>query len=148
MHSIHEVRNLPYNSKIIRQVILDIEKYPEFLPWCHHAKILSLDEENHIIAELAISFKGFKEIYKSRIDTDHKGNDYFINVEAISGPFEYLINKWKITDLGDNNSEVDFFIDFKFKSKLLNSFMGMFFTLATKQMVNAFEERVKETCSK
>ncbi len=83
MHSIHETRKLPYKSEIIRQVILDIEKYPEFLPWCHHAKILSLDEEDNIIAELGISFKGFKENYKSRVNTKHKASDYFIDVEAI-----------------------------------------------------------------
>ena len=142
MHSFRENRAVPYSAEIINQVILDVEKYPEFLPWCKSAKIIS-KESDYFIAELEIVFKGFAEKYKSRIIPTKEQSFYSIKVEAISGPFKYLTNNWKIRTV-EKGSEVDFDINFQFKSKMLDMVMGIVFSIATKKMINAFEMRAKK----
>lgn len=145
MHSFKEVRKMPYKAEDIVDIILDIEKYPEFLPWCSSAKVISR-ENNSIVADLIVEFKGFLENYRSQI-TSHKEDDYFlISVEAISGPFEYLRNSWKIKNL-NNGCEIEFFIAFEFKSKILGMVIGMVFSIATEKMISAFEDRAKQLFS-
>jgi coenzyme Q-binding protein COQ10 len=139
MHSFNDTRLLPYQAEFVRDIILDIEKYPEFLPWCSKAKLLS-KTENELIAELTITFKVFSESYKSRIIATENHENFIINVEAISGPFKKLTNFWHIKKI-NNQCEVKFFIDFEFKSTILDTVIGTFFPMATDKMINAFETR-------
>lgn len=133
---------MPYKAEAINQIILDVERYPEFLPWCSSAKII-LKEEDYFIAELSILFKGFAEQYKSRIIPNRKNDIYSIEVEAISGPFKFLKNNWKIKSINDK-SEVDFYISFQLKSKILDMVIGTVFSIAVEKMMNAFEMRAKQ----
>lgn len=139
MHSFKDQRLFPYKAEFINSIILDIEKYPEFLPWCSKAIILS-QSENEIIAELTINFKAFTESYKSRVTMTENNGNFTINVEAISGPFKKLINFWDIKSL-NNECKVNFSIDFEFKSTILNAVVGTFFSIAVNKMINAFEDR-------
>jgi len=142
MHTFQEKKIMPYKAEIINQIILDVERYPEFLPWCSSAKIIS-KEEDYFIAELAILFKGFAEQYKSRIIPNRKNDIYSIEVEAISGPFKFLRNNWKIKSINDK-SEVDFHISFQLRSKILDMVIGTVFSIAVEKMMNAFEMRAKQ----
>lgn len=139
MHSFNDTRLLPYQAELVRDIILDIEKYPEFLPWCSKAELVS-QTENELIALLTISFKAFSESYKSRIITIENNESFMINVEAISGPFKQLTNFWNIKKI-NNGCEVKFSIDFEFKSTILDLVIGTFFSIATDKMINAFETR-------
>jgi coenzyme Q-binding protein COQ10 len=142
MHSFKEVRKMPYKASDINDIVLDVEKYPEFLPWCSSARVISVNN-GRIVADLTAEFKGFSENYRSQI-TAHKEGDFFIvNVEAISGPFKYLKNSWKIKSL-NNECEIDFSIAFEFKSKILDMVIGMVFSIATEKMISAFEARARE----
>jgi len=142
MHSFKEVRKMPYKASCINDIILDVEKYPEFLPWCSSAKIISANNDR-IVADLTAEFKGFAENYRSQITAHEEGGFFVVNVEAISGPFKYLKNSWKIKSL-NNECEIDFFIAFEFKSKILDMVIGMVFSIATEKMISAFEARARE----
>ena len=101
-------------------MVLDIEKYPEFVPWCLGGKIhTNIDKGNtvEITADLTIGKSFFNETYKSFVIYD-KSNDS-INVTNIEGPLKHLENKWNFRQTGDS-SEVDFYVDFELKNKILN----------------------------
>lgn len=140
MPSFQQVKILPYSPLELFNLVLDIEAYPEFLPWCQAARIISRND-NQIIAELVIQLKGFVDKYQSRIIY---GNNplYFIEVEAISGPFKYLKNSWKFS-CANPGSKIEFFIDFKMKFAIVNKLVEIFFNDATQKMVEAFEKRAQ-----
>lgn len=142
MHSFKETRVMKYDADLISMIVMDIEKYPEFLPWCTSATILS-EGGNTVTAKLEVSFNGFTEGYISKVSKEEKLDHILIIAEAISGPFSHLKNVWLIKRL-KNGAEVNFSIDFEFKSKILNMVIGMVFSVATKKMIIAFETRANE----
>lgn len=142
MHSFQETRVMPYKAKLINEIIMDIEKYPEFLPWCKKAKIIEKSDD-FLNAELFLEFKGFTESYISKVITSTENDDYCIEVVAISGPFKLLKNIWNIKQLG-NGTKVDFSIDFVLKSRILDMIVGMVFSAAAEKMVGAFEARANK----
>ena len=122
-------------------MVLDIEKYPEFVPWCLGGKIhTKIDKRNtvEITADLTIGKSFFSETYKSFI-IYNKSTDS-INVTNINGPLKHLKNKWFFKQIGDS-SEVDFHVDFELKNKILNILMIKTFDLGLKKIANAFEKR-------
>ena len=146
MPSFKQAKILPYSAKQIHDLVMDIEKYPEFLPWCKQAKIIEQISEENLIADLLINFKNFFEKYTSDVKCGNNQNgEYFVNVVAIKGPFKSLINKWNFKDLeGEKSCLVEFFIDFQFNSFLLEKMFGSVFERATEKMMTAFEERAKD----
>ena len=148
MPSHKEKKILPYTSKQMLELVLDVEKYPEFLPWCFAAKITKRIDENHLNADLAINFKSFFQKYSSDILVEKISETEFkINVRAVDGPFKKLINEWYFKDLSTdkkNSVEVEFFIDFEFQSIILEKMIGAVFIKATGKMINAFEKRAAE----
>jgi coenzyme Q-binding protein COQ10 len=141
MPSLQQIRKLPYPPQELFAMVLDVESYPQFLPWCKKARIISQDQQQ-IIAELVIQFKGFSERYQSKIVPKIQGEKYIIEVDAISGPFKYLKNTWQISK-DDKGSIVEFFIEFKLKSILLDKLMGLFFYSAVEKMTIAFSNRAR-----
>jgi len=135
-------RVMPFEAELIRDVILDVEKYPEFLPWCHNATVISRDKKG-VVADLSISFANLTETYRSLIKTSYKEGVYNIEINAISGPFEHLNTIWSIKKL-NKTSEVDFFIDFELKSRILSIVVGGLFSIATERMISAFEVRARK----
>jgi coenzyme Q-binding protein COQ10 len=132
-----------HSAEQIYNIVIDIEKYPEFLPWCSDAEVISRTE-NEIIADLTINFQGFKESYRSKVELSPPSEGVAgVNVVMISGPFTHLHNIWKIEEI-DEGVKISFFIDFEFKSFLLGKIMGAFFSVACHKMVKAFEDRANE----
>jgi coenzyme Q-binding protein COQ10 len=130
-----------YPIELIYQMIVDVEKYPEFLPWCQAAKILE-KKRNYFIADLLITFKIISESYCSRVDLKSpKNGKAEINVSLISGPFKKLQNNWKLRKIRKNQTEIEFYIDFEFKSSLLDKLISLMFYKACERMLNAFEAR-------
>jgi len=125
-------------------MVLDIEKYPEFVPWCLNAKIYSKNDKRNKIeikAGLTIGKRFFNETYKSFVTYDKFVQS--IHVANVDGPFKYLENKWFFKKLG-NNSEIDFHIDFELKNKILNLLMIKSFDIGLKKIADAFEKRAIE----
>lgn len=142
MHSFRETRVMPYDARFIYDIVMDIEKYPQFLPWCSSATIL-LKKKEYLTAKLAVEFKNFSKSYVSKVFSHQTPEGYNIEVQAISGPFRYLKNIWQIKSL-NNASEVKFSIDFEFKSSIIDMLIGVVFSTATEKMIVAFEARAKE----
>jgi coenzyme Q-binding protein COQ10 len=138
-----EEKIMPYSAKQIFDLVMDIESYPKFLPWCKIAKITNRSDDN-LTADLVINFKGLFEKYTSlvkyKIISD---NELEITVSAIDGSFKYLINKWHLKNINAKSSQVSFFIDFSFRSMILEKIIGGVFQKATIKMMTAFEERAK-----
>ncbi len=136
MPSHREQQFLPYAPKQLFDLVADIERYPEFLPWCRAARILER-KEGECLAELVISFKHMSEKYTSRVVfTPHSA----IDVAMVRGPFSHLVNQWKFT-AEKGGTCVDFFLDFKFRSRLLEKMIGSVFEKATDHMIDAFRRR-------
>jgi len=126
-------KKIPCSKENLIKMVLDIEKYPEFVPWCLKGKIHSTKEKGNvieIIADLTIGKSFFKETYKSLIIYQKNLNK--ILVTNINGPLKKLENKWFFKDLG-KNSEVDFHISFELKNKILNLLMTKSFDIGIKK---------------
>ena len=132
-----EIRLLNHKSEEMFDLVVDVAKYPDFLPWCKAARITS-QKDQYITADLIIGFKGFSEKFTSHITLDRDGNR--IDVTYKDGPFKYLENHWIFKNRNDG-CEVDFYVDFEFKSKILQAVIGVIFNEAVIKMVNAFEKR-------
>ena len=126
------------------KMVLDIEKYPEFVPWCLNGKIHSINNKGQkveITADLTIGKSFFNETYKSFVIYD-KDKD-IIHVTNMDGPIKYLENKWSFQQKG-SKSEVNFQIDFELKNKILNTVMIKSFDIGLKKIADAFEKRAIE----
>ena len=123
------------------KMVLDIERYPEFVPWCINGKIHEVKDKGdkiEIVADLTIGKHFFNETYKSFVI--YKKNSDIILVKNIDGPLKYLENKWIFKQKGEN-SEIDFQINFELKNKILNLFMIKSFDIGLKKIADAFEKR-------
>ncbi|MXU65771.1 type II toxin-antitoxin system RatA family toxin [Oceanomicrobium pacificus] len=141
-----EKRVMPYSAAQMYDLIADIGSYPEFLPWCSAARIRSEkplpDGSGSVIdADLIISFKLFREKFGSRVTLRPDARK--IDVEYLDGPFRYLNNHWQFRPIDEQSCEVDFFVDFEFRSALLQSVIGLVFYEAMQRIVRAFEARAE-----
>jgi coenzyme Q-binding protein COQ10 len=134
-----EKRVLPYSPAQLYDLVVDIERYPEFLPWCLGARIRTRQEEL-IVADLIIGFKMFRERFTSRV-TPNPGEQR-IDVTYAEGPFKYLENHWLFLDHPEG-CEIDFYVDFEFRNKLLQRVIEALFHEAVRRMVAAFETRAR-----
>lgn len=124
--------------------VLDIEKYPQFIPFCESSKIYEKtenEEQINIIADLTIGKGVFIDTFKSDVQLIKKKNE--INVKNIGGPLNYLSNNWKFTEKG-NMTEVYFEIDFEIKNKFLNILMSKSFNFGLEKIADAFQKRAEE----
>ncbi len=132
-----EKRLLPYSSGQLYDLVIDIERYPEFLPWCLGARVRTR-QEDLIVADLIIGFKMFRERFTSRVVPN--AVEQRIDVTYAEGPFKYLENHW-VFEEHPGGCEIDFYVDFEFRSKLLQRVIEGLFHEAVRRMVAAFETR-------
>ena len=126
------------------KMVLDIEKYPKFVPWCLNGKIhnkIVKGNNIEITADLTIGKSFLNETYKSFVIYDKSADS--IHVTNIDGPLKYLDNRWFFKQVG-NNSEVDFHVDFELKNKVLNVLISKSFDIGLKKIADAFEKRATE----
>lgn len=134
-----ETRSLPYAPEDMFKLVADVKRYPEFLPWCRAARIRS-QTDTLLVADLVIGFKGITERFTSRVTLNPETRE--IQTAYEDGPFKYLDNHWKFLPQPDGaGCVVEFHVDFEFKSRLLQTMIGLVFTEAVRRMVAAFEER-------
>ena len=141
-------KKIPCSKENLIKMVLDIEKYPEFIPWCLNSKIHSASDKGNqieITADLTIGKSYFNETYKSFI-IYNKSSDS-IQVTNMEGPLKHLENKWLFKQRG-NNSEVDFYVDFELKNKILNLLIIKTFDVGLKKIADAFEKRAIELFKK
>lgn len=133
-----EKRVLPHKAEELYELVADVGRYPEFLPWCVAARVLSRSETT-LRAELAIGFKGIRERFTSLVTLDRP--NLRIDVTYENGPFKYLVNHWHFEPLDGGRCLLDFHVDFEFRSRILDMLMGRLFDEAVRRMVRAFEIR-------
>ena len=134
-------KKIPCSKKNLIEMVLDIEKYPEFVPWCLDGKIhdkIDKGDTIEIKADLTIGKSFFKDTYKSFV-IYNKSEDS-IHVTNINGPLKHLENEWFFRQDGDS-SEVEFQVDFELRNKILNILMIKSFDLGLKKIADAFEKR-------
>ena len=125
-------------------LVLDIEKYPEFVPFCLGSHVYQRENNGNqilIVADLTIGKGPFKDTYKS--DVKFNKNDSCINVTNIGGPLRHLQNNWKFIE-SDNGTEILFDIDFEIENKFLNFLMTKSFQYGLNKIADAFQKRAEE----
>jgi coenzyme Q-binding protein COQ10 len=132
-----EQATLAYRADELFDVVANVKDYPSFIPWCSGAHIIR-EDGHEIIADLVIGFGPFQESFTSQVTLDRPRQ---VLVRAIAGPLEHLTNSWTFTPANDQ-TRVDFTIDFQFKSHLLDHVANGVFHEASTRMVSAFESRV------
>ena len=131
-----EKRVLPYTQAQLFDMVADVERYPEFLPWCLASRITKR-QGPVITADLIIGFRMVREQFTSRVTLDRPNR---IHVEYTHGPLSHLNNHWVFYPHEDG-CLIDFYVDFEFRSRVLQKLIGALFNEAVKRMVAAFEAR-------
>ncbi|MFN3075287.1 MAG: type II toxin-antitoxin system RatA family toxin [Alphaproteobacteria bacterium] len=134
-----EKRPMPYTQEQMFDMVANIERYPDFLPWITAARIRRRDG-NVVVADLMVGFKMVREKFTSRVEMQRPNK---IHVTYSDGPFKYLNNHWVFEPLPDGGTLIDFFVDFEFHSKILQKIMGTLFNEAVRLMVSSFEKRAQ-----
>jgi len=136
-----EKKVLPHKPEQMFDLVADVERYPEFLPWCVGARIRSRTE-TLLVADLIINFKGMRENFTSNVALDRDAMT--IDVTYQDGPFKYLNNKWYFDHMASGQCMLDFYVDFEFKSRILEMVIEILFGEAVRRMVHAFEQRAAQ----
>lgn len=141
MHAHSEIRHSTHEPGELFSLVVDIERYPEFIPWCRAARVLER-HEGYFLGELIVAFSGFTERYTSKVTP--KPAERRIEVELVKGPFTTLSNHWRFEPAPQGGTNIHFAVEFEFKSKLLNSMMGGVFGRAVDKMGDAFVKRADQ----
>lgn len=136
-HAEHQI--VPYRPDQLFELVADVAKYPQFLPWCVAARIRTRTERE-LIADLTIGFGPFRETFTSVVALERPER---IKVRYERGPFRYLNNQWEFHP-HPKGCEVAFFVDFEFRSRILQAAIGVVFNEAVRRMVGAFHKRARE----
>jgi coenzyme Q-binding protein COQ10 len=135
-------RPVPHSATAMFDLVADVEKYPEFLPLCEALVVRSRKERDGktmLIADMTVGYKAIRETFTTQVLL--KPEERRIEVQYINGPFRYLDNRWSFEDVGEGRSDVHFYIDYEFKSRILGALMGSMFDRAFRMFSEAFEKR-------
>jgi coenzyme Q-binding protein COQ10 len=130
---------VPYTPEQLFDLVADVGQYPRFLPWCVASRVRSRTDQQ-LVADLTIGFGPFRESFTSRVTLDRPNR---VSVKYENGPFRYLNNQWDFAPRGAG-AEVAFFVDFEFRSRILQAAIGVVFNEAVRRMVNAFLKRARD----
>lgn len=140
-----ETKQLPYTAQQMFDLVADVARYPEFLPWTAAARVRSVrpvEGGEEMLADLVISFKVFRERFGSRVTLLSAQN--VIMTEYIDGPFKHLKSIWRFADRPEGGCEVGFEVDFEFRNAILAGIIGLVFNEAMARVVRAFEARADQ----
>jgi coenzyme Q-binding protein COQ10 len=132
-----ETKHLPYTPEQLFDLVADVARYDEFLPWVVAVRIRS-SSETETVADLVVGFNAFKERFTSRVVKEPSSR---ICVDYVEGPLKYLHNEWKFDRAADGGTDLGFSVDFAFKSRLFETLAGSMFDRALRRMTQAFEQR-------
>lgn len=132
-----ETRALPYTPEQMFDLVADVRRYPEFLPWVSAMRVRK-ETPDEALADMIVGFKGLRETFTSKVE---KKRAESVRVEYVDGPLKYLHNDWRFRPDGNGGCLVDFSVDFAFKNRMFEMLAGQVFGLALRRMIGAFEER-------
>lgn len=140
MPSIRETKTLPYSAGQMFDLVADVARYPEFLPWVVATRIRETDGRL-MVADMLVGFKALREKFTSKVELERPDR---IRVHYVDGPLRDLDNTWHFRDLGGGACELDFAVDFAFKSRMFEALAGQYIDRAFRKMVAAFEARAEQ----
>jgi coenzyme Q-binding protein COQ10 len=139
-------RRVGHSAADMFDLVADVERYPEFVPLCRALKVRQRTPGGEgietIVADMTVSFKLVRESFRSRVTLDRPKLQ--ILVEYLQGPFSHMQNRWTFTPTGEQSCEIEFFIDYEFRSRMLGVLMGSMFDAAFRRFATAFEERADQ----
>lgn len=147
MPSFSNIRRVPFTAQQMYDLVANVEAYPEFLPLCESLKVLErrqVGELTVLEARMGVGYKAIRETFTSRVTLTPAGP--FIVVEYLDGPFRRLENRWRFIP-SPGGSDIDFYVDYEFRSPILAVLMGVMFDKAFRQFAGAFEERARKVYS-
>ena len=136
----HERRSLPHSAEQMYDLVADVKRYSEFLPWVSAIRVRK-DDETEMLADMIVGFKSLRETFSSRVVKTPKSA---IVVDYLDGPMKHLHNQWRFEDVPGGGSVVDFTVDFSFRNLVFEALAGQFFDSALRKMTSAFVERADE----
>ncbi len=140
MPSVHEVRTLPYSAEQMFDLVADVGRYAEFLPWVVATRVQS-DNGALMVADMLVGFKALREKFTSQVEKQRPDR---LQVQYVDGPMRDLENVWLFRPLSATSCEIDFSVSFRFRNPLFESLAGQYFDKAFRKMVAAFEARAAE----
>jgi coenzyme Q-binding protein COQ10 len=143
MLSHREEKILPFSKEQLSQLVLDVEKYPEFLPWCSDCKIIKVESDELFFANLKIEYNKICFSYISEIKIIRQDNKIIIDVTSRKGPFKKLKNIWEFENI-ENGCKTSFFISIQLKSTILNNLLKLIYNKAYEKMLHSFTARAEQ----
>lgn len=140
MPGIRETRHLPYTPEQMYDLVADVGRYAEFLPWVIATRVRS-DSESEMVADMVVGFKNLRERFTSRVE---KQRPDFLRVHYVDGPLRDLDNLWCFSPYGEQSCTVEFSVEFSFRNRMFEAIAGQYFDRAFRRMVEAFEARAAE----
>lgn len=140
MPGIHETYRLPYSAEQMFDLVADVGRYQEFLPWVVATRVRS-DSETEMVADMLVGFKALREKFTSRVE---KSRPREIRVHYVDGPMKDLDNVWTFHPVDETSCDVEFDVRFSFRNALFEKLAGQYFDKAFRKMVAAFETRASE----
>ena len=140
MPSIRETRQLPYSAEQMFDLVADVGRYAEFLPWVAATRVRT-DDGHEMIADMLVGFKNLREKFTSKVTMRRPGR---IKVHYLDGPMRDLDNVWLFRPLGEDSCVIDFSVSFSFRNALFEKLAGQYVDRAFRKMVAAFETRAHE----
>lgn len=139
-------RRVRHSAADMFDLVADVEKYPDFVPLCDGMKVRSQTDKDDgvtvMVAEMTVAYKMIRQTFTSRATLDK--SNLKILVEYLDGPFSRMQNRWAFSASGEGESEIEFFIDYEFKSRTFGMLMGAVFDTVYRRMAAAFEKRADE----
>ncbi|MFM5931179.1 MAG: type II toxin-antitoxin system RatA family toxin [Novosphingobium sp.] len=140
MPGIAETRRLPWSAAQMFDLVADVGRYGEFLPWVVATRVRS-DSDEEMIADMLVGFSAIREKFTSRVIKQRPSS---LEVLYLDGPLKDLDNRWQFRDLPEGGCEIDFSVQFSFRSAMFEKLAGQYFDKAFRKMVAAFEKRAEE----
>src|SRR6478752_1084967 len=137
--------SVPHSADQMFDLVADVEQYPQFLPLCEALTVRSRKERDGkvlLVADMTVGYKAIKETFTTQVLLNKA--EHVIEVKYIDGPFKYLDNRWRFEEKPDGGSNIHFFIDYEFKSRILGALMGSMFDRAFRMFSEAFEKRADQ----
>ena len=134
-----EVRRLAWSAAEMFDLVADIGRYPEFLPWVQGMRV-GPPQDGVVVADMVVGFRMIREKFTSKVTLRRHSH---VHVEYLDGPMKHLSNDWQFRDVTSGGCEIDFAVDFEFRNRAFEALAGMFFTQAFEKMVAAFVTRAE-----
>jgi coenzyme Q-binding protein COQ10 len=146
MPSFSTKRRVRHSEVEMFDLVADGEKYPDFVPLCSALKVRSRTDKGAgvtvLVADMTVAYKVIRQTFTSRVTLDRPNLKIF--VEYVDGPFKRMHNRWTFRSTGERSCDVEFFIDYEFRSRTLSMLMGAMFDTAFRKFSAAFEQRADD----